>query len=280
MPDCNRYTYLGFSVEAFYHAGTGTWSYLLMEEASGACAVIDPVLDFDRTTGQVSTAAVETVAEVIQWRGGRLQWVLETRVHADHLSGAQALRDRLGGLTAPFSSCARFDALPQEGDALQIGDITLAALHTPGHTSHCLTYGVNHEAGTLLFVGDTLLPPAIGTARCDFPGGSAEALYASVGRILSFPAATEVFVCHDYPATGVPPSCRSTVQDHCTHNIHWRDRPSASAFVAYRQERDRSLALPALFEPSLRFNLGLPPPLPITNVFPNSQPRFQGAHHH
>lgn len=282
QPSWHQRDYGNFSVQAFHHATSGSFSYLVVETGEGssrACAVIDPVLDLDPASGRVSTVALQVLIDAIQRSGAQLQLILETHVHADHLSAAHELRSRLGGrcvtgqgwlkARATMSAGrwrpeARYDGLVGEGDALSLGGLRVMALHTPGHTPHCISYRIDgpadsaaeHPAGSALFVGDTLLPPHIGTARCDFPGGSAAALYRSIERILAFPPHTDVFVGHDYPIDGAEPCCCLSVEQHRRHNLHWREQPALDEFVARRRQRDIGLAPPALYEPAVRFNSG------------------------
>lgn len=258
----------------FFHRPSGSFTYLLIDLPSSECAIIDPVLDFDASTGLTGSGALEALVEQIHRRQARLRWILETHVHADHLSGARELRRRLGGrcvigqgVSAARASWvaadaiapdAEFDHYASEGDAFMLGGVALRAMHTPGHTPFCVSYRLDLAGRSLVFVGDTLLPPAIGTARCDFPGGSADALFTSIHRLLSLAPATEIYVCHDYPAPGQLPVPAYTVGQHLATNVHWHDRPDRPTFMRRRAARDAGLALPALFDPSVRFNFGGP----------------------
>ncbi|MEM8850650.1 MAG: MBL fold metallo-hydrolase [Pseudomonadota bacterium] len=256
------------NVEGFFDPGTNTISYLIDDGA--CCAVIDPVLDFDMASGHTSTASADRLAEAIATRGLTLDWLLETHVHADHLSAAPYLQERLGGkigigaeivtVQDTFGKIfnegtrfqrdgSQFDALFREGDAFQIGTIPVHVLHTPGHTPACLTY----VAGDAAFVGDTMFMPDFGTARCDFPGGSAEALWDSIQKILALPDQTRIFVGHDYKAPGREDFAWETSVAAEKRNKHLTD--GRDAFLKLRQDRDATLGAPKLILPSLQVNM-------------------------
>ncbi|MEM7490364.1 MAG: MBL fold metallo-hydrolase [Pseudomonadota bacterium] len=256
------------NVEGFFDPGTNTISYLVDDGTT--CAVIDPVLDFDMASGHTSTASADRLAAAIADRGFALEWLLETHVHADHLSAAPYLQERLGGkigigaeivtVQDTFGKIfnegtrfqrdgSQFDALFQEGDTFEIGTIPVRVLHTPGHTPACLTY----VAGDAAFVGDTMFMPDFGTARCDFPGGSAEALWDSMQKILSLPDETRIFVGHDYKAPGRDDFAWETSVAAEKRNKHLTD--GRDAFLKLRQARDATLGAPKLILPSLQVNM-------------------------
>ena len=260
-------------VTAFFDEATNTVTYVLRDPQGHACAVIDSVLDFDYPSGRTDTRSADAVIAFIQGSGLDLQWILETHVHADHLSAAPYIQQRLGGkigigaritdVQATFGKVfnegtefqrdgSQFDALFADGDHFAIGQLRGEVLHTPGHTPACLTYVIGDAA----FVGDTLFMPDFGTARCDFPGGSAAVMYASVQRILALPDETRVFVCHDYKAPGRETyAWESTVGDQKRRNVHVGAGRGIEDFVALRQARDASLPMPRLIIPSLQINM-------------------------
>ena len=260
-------------VTAFFDEATNTVTYVLRDPQGHACAVIDSVLDFDYPSGRTDTRSADAVIAFIEGSGLDLQWILETHVHADHLSAAPYIQQRLGGkigigaritdVQATFGKVfnegtefqrdgSQFDALFADGDHFAIGQLRGEVLHTPGHTPACLTYVIGDAA----FVGDTLFMPDFGTARCDFPGGSAAVMYASVQRILALPDETRVFVCHDYKAPGRETyAWESTVGDQKRRNVHVGAGRSMDDFVALRQARDASLPMPRLIIPSLQINM-------------------------
>ena len=260
-------------VKAFFDEPTNTITYLVRDPASSTCAVIDSVLDFDYASGRTDTRAADTVLAHIQAEGLDLQWILETHVHADHLSAAPYLQQARGGKigigaqitvvqntfgkvfnegTRFARDGSQFDALFGDGDSLMIGQLRAQVMHTPGHTPACLTYVIGDAA----FVGDTLFMPDFGTARCDFPGGSAAVMFESVQRILALPDATRIFVCHDYKAPGREAfAWESTVADQKARNVHVGANKDKAAFVALREARDASLAMPRLIVPSLQINM-------------------------
>ena len=260
-------------VTAFFDEGTNTLTYVLSEPGGPAAAIIDSVLDYDSASGRTDTRAAAAVVAFVQGRGLRVDWILETHVHADHLSAAPWLQEQVGGkigigaqitvVQDTFGKIfnegtrfqrdgSQFDRLFAEGDTFDIGAIPVRVMHTPGHTPACLTY----VAGDAAFVGDTLFMPDSGTARCDFPGGSAQEMWESVQRILALPDATRIFVCHDYKAPGRDRfAWESTVAAQKALNVHvGAGRPSAD-FVALRQARDATLSMPRLIVPSLQINM-------------------------
>ncbi|MBC7142468.1 MAG: MBL fold metallo-hydrolase [Rhodobacteraceae bacterium] len=260
-------------VTAFFDEATNTVTFVVKDPGSTACAVIDSVLDFDYASGRTDTASADKVIEHVRKEGLSVEWVLETHVHADHLSAAPYIQERVGGKIGIGANItivqdtfgkvfnegtefqrdgSQFDRLFREGDTFRIGALEGRVLHTPGHTPACLTYVIGDAA----FVGDTLFMPDFGTARCDFPGGSAETLFASIQKILSLPDATRIFVGHDYKAPGRDDyAWETTVAEEKARNIHVGAGKSAEDFVAMRQARDKTLAMPRLIIPSLQVNM-------------------------
>ncbi len=261
------------AVHAFFDEATNTITYLLREPNGSACAVIDSVLDFDYASGRTDTRSADAVIAYIRAEALDLQWVLETHVHADHLSAAPYIQEALGGqigigdqisvVQETFGKVfnegtrfardgSQFDRLFREGDSLMIGQMRVDVMHTPGHTPACLTY----VAGDAAFVGDTLFMPDFGTARCDFPGGSAAVMFDSVQRILTLPDATRIFVGHDYKAPGRDEfAWESTVGAQRELNVHVGAGRNLDDFVALREKRDATLAMPRLIIPSLQINM-------------------------
>lgn len=261
------------AVQAFFDEATNTITYLLRDPTGRACAVIDSVLDFDYASGHTDTRSAEAVIAAIKNQDLDLQWILETHVHADHLSAAPYIQERLGGQigigaqitvvqdtfgkifnegTRFARDGSQFDRLFKDGDTVMVGQIRVDVMHTPGHTPACLTY----VAGDAAFVGDTLFMPDFGTARCDFPGGSAEVMFDSVQRILALPEATRIFVGHDYKAPGRDSyAWESTVGEQKARNVHIGAGRGKADFVALRETRDATLAMPRLIIPSLQINM-------------------------
>ncbi|HEX3500111.1 MAG TPA: MBL fold metallo-hydrolase [Stellaceae bacterium] len=267
-------------VQPFYDTVSSTVSYVVHAGAGGACAVIDPVLDFDVRAGRRATGAGERILAFIAEQQLVPEWLLETHVHADHLTAASFLKSRIGGRIAIgtgivavqrvfgelFNAGAdfrgdgsQFDHLFADDEVFAIGDLAARVLATPGHTPDGVTYLIGDAA----FVGDTMFMPDGGTARCDFPGGDPRRLYRSLRRILALPPATRIFVCHDYQPGGRPPAWQSSVAEQRADNIHVRDGVDETAFVALRSERDAKLPPPALLLPAVQVNMragALPPP--------------------
>ena len=259
------------TTEGFFDAKTGTVSYVLWDNAARRAAVIDPVLDFDAKSGRTATTSIDALCACVARHGLGVDWILETHVHADHLSGAHALQQRTGGriaigegirdLQSTFATLydlppavadgAPFDHLFADGERFRIGDVEATALWVPGHTSVDMAYLVDDA----LFVGDTLFMPDVGSARTDFPGGDARRLYRSVRRLLDLPPATVVYVCHDYPPASRKASWQTTVAEQRAHNVHVRDGIDEDAFVAMRTARDASLDVPALMLPAIQVNV-------------------------
>lgn len=268
------------TVKAFFDPATWTVTYVLSCQRTGMAAVIDPVLDFDFKSGRTRTHSSDAVLAYLREAGLKLQWILETHAHADHLSGAQHLQQHAGGriaigarilqVQAVFKAVFNlepgfkangepFDHLFEDGEVFQLGDVAVQALSVPGHTPADVAYrvlaGPDPEQDTLVFMGDTLFMPDVGTARADFPGGDAQSLYRSIQRLLSLPPATQLYACHDYPPTGRSPQWVSTVQQQRQHNIHVHDGISEAQFVALRQARDATLEVPTLIVPSIQVNI-------------------------
>ena len=260
-------------VFSFFDEPTNTASYVLKDPASNAAAIIDSVLDFDAAAGRTSTKAADQLIAFVKERGFDVQWLLETHVHADHLSGAPYLKDKLGGKIAIGANIvvvqdvfgkvfnagteferdgSQFDALFKDGDRIRIGEMTGYAIHTPGHTPACMTY----VFGDAAFIGDTLFMPDYGTARADFPGGSARDLYRSIRKVLALPPETRLFLCHDYKAPGRDEfAWETTVAEQRKSNVHVRDGVMEDEFVAMREARDKTLGMPKLIIPSIQVNM-------------------------
>ena len=257
----------------FFDESTNTVTFVVKDPESASCAIVDSVLDFDYSSGRTDTKSADRVADHIRANGLNVEWILETHVHADHLSAAPYLQQKLGGkigigekiklVQDTFGKVfnegtefqrdgSQFDRLFTDGDGFMIGGLSGHVMHTPGHTPACMTYVVGDAA----FVGDTLFMPDFGTARCDFPGGSASDLYHSIQRILALPDMTRIFVCHDYKAPGRDEfAWETTVAEEKTRNVHIGGGKSADEFVAMRQARDATLAMPRLIIPSLQVNM-------------------------
>ncbi|MGO4909747.1 MBL fold metallo-hydrolase [Pseudorhodobacter sp. W20_MBD10_FR17] len=260
-------------IHAFFDEATNTLTYVVREPNGRACAIIDSVLDFDYASGRTDTRSADAVVAFIRAENLDLQWILETHVHADHLSAAPYIQERLGGKIGigqritvvqdtfgkVFNEGTRFqrdgsqfDKLFEQGDSFMIGQMRVDVLHTPGHTPACLTYVVGDAA----FVGDTLFMPDFGTARCDFPGGSSATLFDSVQKILALPDETRIFVGHDYKAPGRDEfAWETTVGAQKTLNVHIGAGKSKEEFMAMRDARDATLAMPRLIIPSLQVNM-------------------------
>lgn len=275
-------------IESFFDSATFTFSHLLADLTTRQCALIDSVLDYDPKSGRTSTTSADRLVERVKALDLQVQWILETHVHADHLSAAPYLKNQLGGqlvigahittvqnvfgkLFNAGSEFARdgsqFDRLLADGEAFQIGTLQARAMHTPGHTPACMTYVVS-DAGEVsekqvAFVGDTLFMPDYGTARCDFPGGNANVLFQSIQKVLSLPDNTELYLCHDYPPETREPHCITTVAEQKNANVHVHRGVNEAEFVAMREKRDASLAMPVLILPSVQVNMRagqMPPP--------------------
>ncbi|MFP3343675.1 MBL fold metallo-hydrolase [Halomonas sp. SIMBA_159] len=260
-------------VTHFFDEPTNTFSYVVQDPDSDACAIIDSVLDFDYAAGRTDVRSAEQIIAFVRGKGLKVEWIMETHVHADHLSAAPYLHTKLGGKTGigahivdvqeifgkAFNAGtefardgSQFDALFKEGDTFNIGGLEGRVLHTPGHTPACLTYVVGDAA----FVGDTLFMPDYGTARCDFPGGDARTLYHSIQKVLALPEQTRLFLCHDYKAPGRNAyQHETTVAEQRQANVHVHDGISEEEFVKMRTERDATLGMPRLIIPSVQVNM-------------------------
>ena len=264
---------MGPDITAFFDKATNTISYIVCDPNGSACAVIDSVLDFDFASGRTDTRSADKLINFIKENKLDVQWLLESHVHADHLSAAPYIQMEVGGKIGIGSHItdvqetfgkifnegtefqrdgSQFDKLFVEGDTFHIGQLRVDVLHTPGHTPACMTYIIGDAA----FVGDTLFMPDFGTARCDFPGGSSENLFSSIQKILSLPDATRIFVGHDYKAPGREHyAWETTVGEQKKKNIHIKSGKSKEDFVKLRDERDAKLAMPKLIVPSLQINM-------------------------
>ena len=279
---------MGPKVKAFFDPQTNTISYVVRDPNGHAAAVIDSVLDFDHASGTTQTSSADKIIAYAKEEALDIQWLLESHVHADHLSAAPYIQEKLGGKIGIGNNItlvqdtfgkifnegtefqrdgSQFDQLFDHGDVFHIGQMRVDVLHTPGHTPACLTYIIEDAA----FVGDTLFMPDFGTARCDFPGGSSQTLYESIQKILALPDETKIFVGHDYKAPGRDEySWETTVGEQRKKNVHIGGDVKAEAFVKLRDERDAKLAMPKLIVPSLQINMragNMPPPDEHGDVF-------------
>jgi glyoxylase-like metal-dependent hydrolase (beta-lactamase superfamily II) len=259
-------------VTAFFDTVSSTISYVVKDPSSASCAVIDSVLDLDYAAGRIGYESADAIIDHVRANNLTLEWIIETHVHADHLSAAPYIQEQLGGslgigdqitvIQDTFGKIfnegtefqrdgSQFDRLFTDGDTYTIGTLTAQVMHTPGHTPACNV----HLIGGAAFVGDTLFMPDGGSARCDFPGGSAEQLYDSIQRILTLPDETRLFMCHDYGPGGREISWETTVRDERDENIHVGNGKTKAEFVAFRTARDAQLAMPKLIVPSLQVNM-------------------------
>ena len=260
-------------VTPFFHTESNTFSYLVADPASGAAMLIDAALDFDAKAGRTGTRSAQGLLDAIAAKGYRLEWILETHAHADHLSAGAWLRKQVPGarlgigegirqVQATFKPIfnlgpefrvdgSQFDHLFGDGERFALGSLEVEVIATPGHTNDSVSYRV----GDALFVGDSLFMPDGGTARCDFPGGSAGRLYQSIQRLFALPEDTRVFVCHDYGPGGRAVACQTSIGDERRDNIHVRDGVAEADYVAVRTARDATLAMPALLLPSVQVNI-------------------------
>jgi glyoxylase-like metal-dependent hydrolase (beta-lactamase superfamily II) len=259
-------------VHGFFDRATNTISYVVREPMGPACAIVDPVLDFEAASGRVAHRSAGAVVDFVRREGLRVEWIIETHVHADHLSAAPWVKQQVGGRIAigqridvvqdTFARIfnegpefrrdgSQFDHLFRDGERYRIGALEAVAWHTPGHTPACMT----HVIGDAAFVGDTLFMPDGGSARADFPGGDARTLYRSMRRLLALPPETRLFMCHDYGPGGREIRWQTTVAEQRAANIHVRDGVDEEAYVALREARDATLSMPALILPSLQVNM-------------------------
>lgn len=260
------------TTQAFFDPNTGTVTYLMWDLSTRRAAVIDPVLDYDFKSGHTGTASADRVLACVAENTLQVDWILETHAHADHLSGAHHIQQRLGGriaigknirvVQATFKKLynlersflpdgSQFDHLFKDGETFMIGTVAATAMLVPGHTPADMAYRIDGS----VFVGDTLFMPDVGSARADFPGGDAHQLYASMQRLLSLPPETNMYVCHDYPPASRPARWQTTVAEQKAHNIHVRDGIGEDEFVAMRQARDATLEVPTLILPSIQVNV-------------------------
>lgn len=259
-------------IETFFDAKTATVTYVVSDTATRRCAIIDPVLDFDLYSGQLATESADKIIDYIKRTHLQLEWILETHVHADHLTAASYLQDKLGGKigigegikqvlahwipvfqAGPDTPAdgSQFDILFTDGAQFTIGNLQAKVLHTPGHTPD----GVSYYIDDAIFVGDTIFMPYVGTARTDFPGGSAAKLYRSIHKIFALPDATRIFTCHDYPPAGQSPAWESTVAEQKKINAMIKDSVTEAEFVAARNQKDVNKPVPKLLYPSIQVNL-------------------------
>lgn len=267
-------------VRAFFHEPTFTVSYLVWDTATKRAAVIDSVLDFDQKSGRTGAHSAERILAAAAEEGVTVDWLLETHAHADHLSAAPFLKQATGApvvigehikavqkvfkgvfnLGYVTADGRPFDRLVADGETLKLGELEIKVMHTPGHTPACVSYLI----GDAVFVGDTMFMPDYGTARADFPGGDAQQLYRSIHKLLALADKTRVFLCHDYKAPGRDEyKWETTIGEERVKNVHLANGVTEDAFVAMRQERDKTLEMPALILPSIQVNIQageLPPP--------------------
>lgn len=272
MPDYPVNIDIKPEVQAFFDEATNTISYIVKDPSSNACAIIDSVMDIDYAAGRITYDHADDLIQQIEAQGLKLEWVIETHVHADHLSAAPYIQQKLGGKIGIGSKImvvqntfgkvfnegtefqrdgSQFDALFEDGDTYQIGNMQAFAMYTPGHTPACMV----HVMGDAAFVGDTLFMPDGGSARCDFPGGSAEDLYESIMKVLALPDETRLFMCHDYGPNGRDIAWETSVGEEKEHNIHVGRGKTKEDFITFRTERDATLAMPRLIIPSLQVNM-------------------------
>lgn len=266
-------------IKSFFDKATWTLTYVVSDPETRVCVVIDPVLDYDPKSGRTRTESAQQVIDYITNNQLRLEWILETHAHADHLTAAKYLQNELGGKIAIGEKVqkvqdvfkgifnlgeefkpngSQFDYLLKDGETISFGNLGIESIAVPGHTPACLAYKV----GDAIFVGDTLFPPDVGTARCDFPGGDASTLYKSIKKILSYPDSTNLYMCHDYPPTDRQVIDKTTVREQRENNIHIHDGVTEDQFVQMRKARDATLEVPVLLLPSIQVNIraGTMPP--------------------
>ena len=259
-------------IHHFFDKYTATFTYVVSDEATNKCAIIDSVLDYDMNAGKTSTISADMVISYVKENNLSVEWILETHVHADHLTASHYLREKIGGKIGigeyikevlehwvPIFNTehdtnldgSQFDHLFKDGETFKIGDIEVKVIHTPGHTPACVSYIM----GDSVFVGDTIFMPYVGTARTDFPGGSAQALYQSIQKLLSLPEHTKIYTCHDYPPEGEAVGYVSTVADQKAKNTMVHDGVNQAEYVATRNAKDVGKAVPRLLLPSIQVNL-------------------------
>jgi len=258
-------------IQVFFDEDSNTFTYLVSDPATKSTAIIDPVLDFSQASGRTQTDSAEQLVEYIDVHDLKIKWILETHAHADHLSSAQWLKEKyqvpvcigknitqvqdvfnsLFNLGESGGKESDFNQLLSDGDKLPLGNLSIEVMHTPGHTPACICYKINDS----VFVGDTMFMPDYGTARCDFPGGDASALYDSIQKILSLPDETQLYMCHDYMPNGREALWQTTVAEQKAHNIHIKDGISRETFIQKRTTRDATLTAPRLILPSIQINI-------------------------
>ena len=263
-------------VHSFLHSDTETYTHVLADVQQQVCAIIDPVLDFDAKSGRTDTASVDKVIAFVREQGWALVYIIETHAHADHISAAIHVKETLGGklvigqhitevqkifkqifnFDSSFrTDASQFDILTDDGETLALGGITITAMYVPGHTRADMAYLAADDEKTVVFVGDTLFAPDVGTARCDFPGGDAKTLYQSIQKLLALPDETLMYLCHDYPSQGRKHCPTTTVAAQKLGNIHVKDGINEAEFVEMRERRDASLEMPRLIIPSVQLNI-------------------------
>ena len=263
-------------VHSFLHSDTETYTHVLADVQQQVCAIIDPVLDFDAKSGHTDTASVDEVIAFVREQGWTLVYIIETHAHADHISAAIHVKDELGGklvigqhitevqkifkqmfnFDSSFrTDASQFDILTDEGETLTLGGITITAMYVPGHTRADMAYLAADDEKTVVFVGDTLFAPDVGTARCDFPGGDAKTLYQSIQKLLALPDETIIYLCHDYPSQGRKHCPTTTVAAQKLGNIHVKEGINEAEFVEMRERRDATLEMPRLIIPSVQLNI-------------------------
>ena len=263
-------------VHSFLHSDTETYTHVLADVQQQVCAIIDPVLDFDAKSGHTDTASVDEVIAFVREQGWTLVYIIETHAHADHISAAIHVKDELGGKlvigqhitevqkifkqifnfdTSFRTDASQFDILTDDGETLTLGGITITAMYVPGHTRADMAYLAADDEKTVVFVGDTLFAPDVGTARCDFPGGDAKTLYQSIQKLLALPDETIMYLCHDYPSQGRKHCPTTTVAAQKLGNIHVKEGINEAEFVEMRERRDATLEMPRLIIPSVQLNI-------------------------
>ena len=279
MPNCPIDMTVKPEVKAFFDPTTNTISYVVKDPTSPSCAVFDSVMDIDYAAGRITYEHADEIITYVRENGLKVEWLIETHAHADHLSGAPYIQGKIGGFlgigknitiiqevfgkifnegTEFQRNGSQFDRLFDDGDTYKIGNMTAFAIHTPGHTPACMT----HVVGDAAFVGDTLFMPDGGSARADFPGGDAGILYDSIQRVLALPDEMRLFMCHDYGPNGREIRWETTVAEEKANNIHVGSGKTREEFIALREARDKILSMPALIIPSLQVNIragDLPP---------------------
>ena len=263
-------------VHSFLDSDTETYTHVIADTEQKLCAIVDPVLNFDAKSGRTSTSSVDEVIEFVREQGWALKYIIETHAHADHLSAAIHVKESLGGQlvigqhitevqkifkqifnfdTSFRTDASQFDILTDEGETLALGGITITAMYVPGHTRADMAYLATDDEKTVVFVGDTLFAPDVGTARCDFPGGDAKTLYQSIQKLLALPEDTVMYLCHDYPGEGRKHCPTVTVAAQKLENIHVKDSINEAEFVQMRERRDATLGMPRLIIPAVQINI-------------------------